>query len=261
MFQITPVVRNLLIINVVLLIFDSLFGDKISDMFALYYIGSDNFAPFQFITYMFFHSGIYHLFGNMLALFIFGPWLERTWGAQRFFIFYMITGVGAGLLYGIVQTIEIQVLISDINAYRLSPGPDAFTGFLRDYYPDGLFDFRDLIDAYAENPGSLIYADQTKEIVNQYLNAVKNSPMVGASGAVFGILLGFGMLFPNTQLFLLFPPIPIKAKYLVTFYGLYEIYALFNNAPDDNVAHLAHIGGMIFAYFLIRKWRSSGNYF
>jgi membrane associated rhomboid family serine protease len=85
--------------------------------------------------------------------------------------------------------------------------------------------------------------------------------MVGASGAVFGILLGFGMLFPNTEIFLLFPPIPIKAKYLVTFYGLYEIYALFQNSPNDNVAHLAHVGGMIFAFFLIQKWKGSSTNF
>ena len=85
--------------------------------------------------------------------------------------------------------------------------------------------------------------------------------MVGASGAIFAILLGFGMLFPNTQIFLLFPPIPIKAKYLVTFYGLYEVYALFQNAPGDTVAHLAHLGGMLFAFFFIRKWKNSGNYF
>jgi membrane associated rhomboid family serine protease len=261
MFQLTTVARNLLIANVVLLILDSLLGGVLSKWFALYYVGSENFAPYQFITYMFFHGGLGHLFGNMLALFFFGPWLERTWGPQRFFIFYMATGIGAGLLYGLVQTIEMQMLLSDISAYSANPNPDLFAAFIHDkagYLYSDLYDF---INAYAENPNDLAYIDQSKSYLQQLYNRISNVPMVGASGAVFGILLGFGMLFPNTQIFLLFPPIPIKAKYLVTFYGLYEAYALFQNAPGDNVAHLAHLGGMLFAYFFIRKWRNSGNNF
>ncbi len=261
MFQLTPVARNLLIANVVLLILDSILNGVLSDWFALYYIGSELFAPYQFITYMFFHGGIGHLFGNMLALFFFGPWLERTWGAQRFFIFYMITGIGAGMLYGAVQTIEMQLLLSDINAYKAAPDPDLFASLINDHAPYAYSDLYNFINSFAENPESSSYIERSKEYTDQIFNRFANIPMVGASGAVFGILLGFGMLFPNTQIFLLFPPIPIKAKYLVTFYGLYEVYAMFQNAPGDNVAHLAHIGGMIFAFIMIRKWRNSGNYF
>lgn len=261
MFQLTPVARNLLIVNIVLLIIDSLFRDQLSQWFALYYVGSDHFAPYQFITYMFFHGGLGHLFGNMLALFFFGPWLERTWGPQRFFIFYMATGIGAGLLYGLVQTVEMQMLMADINAYKSNPGPDLFAAFIHDHAGYLYGDLYDFINTYAENPENSYYADQSKNYLDQLYNRFSNIPMVGASGAVFGILLGFGMLFPNTQIFLLFPPIPIKAKYLVGFYGLYEVYALFQNAPGDNVAHLAHVGGMLFAYFFIRKWKNSGNYF
>ncbi len=261
MFQLTPVARNLLIANVVILFLDYILNGVLSKWFALYYVGSENFAPYQFITYMFLHGGISHLFGNMLALFFFGPWLERTWGPQRFFIFYMVCGVGAGLLYGIVQTVELQMLLADINAYKVSPDPDLFAAFINEHAPYIYSDLYNFINGFAESPESTSYIEQSKSYLDQIYRGQANIPMVGASGAIFAILLGFGMLFPNTQIFLLFPPIPIKAKYLVTFYGLYEVYALFQNAPGDNVAHLAHLGGMLFAFFFIRKWRNSGNYF
>ncbi|MEQ8359965.1 MAG: rhomboid family intramembrane serine protease [Cytophagales bacterium] len=261
MFQLTPVARNLLIANVAILFLDYILNGVLSNWFALYYVGSDNFAPYQFITYMFFHGGIGHLFGNMLALFFFGPWLERTWGPQRFFIFYMVCGVGAGLLYGIVQTFEMQMLLADINAYKAAADPDLFAAFINEHAPYIYSDLYNFINGFAENPESSSYIEQSKSYLDQIYNRQANIPMVGASGAIFAILLGFGMLFPNTQIFLLFPPIPIKAKYLVTFYGLYEVYALFQNSPTDNVAHLAHIGGMLFAFFFIRKWKNSGNYF
>lgn len=261
MFQLTPVARNLLIANVLILFLDWILNGALSNWMALYYVGSDHFAPYQFITYMFFHGGIGHLFGNMLALFFFGPWLERTWGSQRFFIFYMVTGVGAGLLYGIVQTIEMQMLLADISAYKIAPDPDLFAAFINQHAPYAYSDLYSFINRFAENPESAGLIEQSKSFLDQLYMRQANIPMVGASGAVFGILLGFGMLFPNTQIFLLFPPIPIKAKYLVTFYGLYEVYALFQNSPGDNVAHLAHIGGMLFAFFFIRKWKNSGNHF
>jgi membrane associated rhomboid family serine protease len=261
MFQLTPVARNLLIANIALLILDYVLKGTLSEWFALYYVGSDNFAPYQFITYMFFHGGFGHLFGNMLALFFFGPWLERSWGSQRFFIFYMVTGIGAGLLYGIVQTVEMQMLLSDINAYKAAPDPDYFAALVNEHIPMLYNDLYGFINSYADNPESSSYIQQSKEYADQIFNRFANIPMVGASGAIFGILLGFGMLFPNTEIFLLFPPIPIKAKYLVAFYGIYEVYALFQNAPGDNVAHLAHVGGMLFAFFFIRKWRNTGNYF
>lgn len=258
MFRLTPVVKNLLIINILLLFLDGYFLQGfLSNRLALYYVFSDFFQPYQFITYMFLHGGFGHLFGNMIALFFFGPWLERTWGSKRFLIFYMVCGVGAGLLFSSVQFIEMQLLDSSINAYMASPGPDAFAAFINDnfqyYYPE----FSNFIRLYSEAPENADLIQKSKDYLQQIYASQSNIPMVGASGAIFGILLGFGMLFPNAEIFLLFPPIPIKAKYLVTFYGLYEIYALFQQAPGDNVAHLAHIGGMIFAFFMIRGWRNS----
>jgi membrane associated rhomboid family serine protease len=105
------------------------------------------------------------------------------------------------------------------------------------------------------------YQQQAIEIVKDIFSSITNVPMVGASGAVFGILMAFGMLFPNTQLFLLFPPIPIKAKYLVLFYGLYELYSEFSRTSGDNVAHLAHLGGMLIAYILLKIWQKDNGRF
>ena len=117
----------------------------------------------------------------------------------------------------------------------------------------------DLVDDYYENPS---YESQTVGAVRQIYNIfITRGTMIGASGAVFGILFAFAYLFPNTELFLLFPPIPIKAKYLVFFYGMYELYAEFNRTAGDNVAHLAHLSGMLIAFIMLRMWRNSTNKF
>jgi membrane associated rhomboid family serine protease len=115
-----------------------------------------------------------------------------------------------------------------------------------------------LIERYAENPDNPQYREESKEVVRMIYTRIANIPMVGASGAVFGILMAFGLLFPNTVLMLLFPPIPIKAKYFVLLYGMYELYATIINSAGDNVAHYAHLGGMLIAFVLVRNWRKKG---
>ena len=131
--RITPVVKNLLIVNIALLIIPSLLGFNESEFFGLRYIFSEEFQPFQFITYMFFHSNFGHLLSNMFALFIFGPMLERFWGAQKFFLFYMVTGVGAGLLFGVVDFFEMQQLEAAAQAYIANPGYEAFNTFINQH--------------------------------------------------------------------------------------------------------------------------------
>jgi rhomboid family protein len=262
MSRLTPVVKNLLIINIMVLALDSLVTNGfLSQQFSLYYVGSEFFQPYQFITYMFLHGGIGHLFGNMLALFFFGPWLEQTWGPKRFFIFYMVTGIGAGLLFGGVQFIEMQMMVGDLNSYLANPDPNLFAAFIAEYAPYFFGQINHFIDLYAAQPENSDLIQKSGSYLQQIVDRSANIPMLGASGAVFGILLAFGMLFPNAEIFLLFPPIPIKAKYLVAFYGLYEIYALIQQSPGDNVAHLAHVGGMIFAYFFVKGWKRSGSPF
>lgn len=244
-------VRNLLIINVVVFILqDRVFS---TGQFALYHFGSDFFHPVQLFTHMFMHGGWGHLFSNMFSLFIFGPLLERFWGPQRFLAFYLITGLGASLLYSGVRAYEFNQLEQEAVQYIENPSPVAFSNFMDEHVQPGFR--RDLAIAYKNNETDPQYIEATKKVIKEVYNALLNVPLVGASGAVFGILMAFGMLFPNLELMLLFLPVPIKAKYFVLLYGAYELYSGFNRMPGDNVAHFAHLGGMLFAYILIKIWQ------
>lgn len=259
--RLTPVVKNLLLINIALLLIPSFMNLELAKYFGLRYIFAESFQPFQFITYMFLHAGFGHLLGNMFALFIFGPMLERYWGAKKFFIFYMVTGVGAGILYGVVNFIEMQQLESAAEQYIENPNYEGFVSFVQENANYAYRQWYDFIDAYGENPSKQEYIDGSIQRVKEVVRFQGNVPLIGASGAVFGILFAFGFLFPNTELFLLFPPIPIKAKYLVTFYGLYELYAGIQNVPGDNVAHYAHLGGMLIAFILLKIWQKDNTRF
>lgn len=259
--RLTPVVKYLLLINVALLLITSMLNLKLSSVVGLHYIFAENFKPFQFITYMFFHGDFGHLLGNMFALFIFGPMLERFWGAKRFFIFYMVTGVGAGVLYGMVSFVEMHQLESAAQEYIENPNYEAFNAFVRDNAKYAYREWYDFIDSFGENPNDQTYVNESINKVRLVVRSEANIPMIGASGAIFGILFAFGFLFPNTELFLLFPPIPIKAKYLVTFYGLYELYAVIQRTPGDNVAHWAHLGGMLIAFILLKIWQDNRRTF
>jgi len=172
----------------------------------------------------------------MFAVWMFGRVLEQVWGPKRFLIYYMITGIGAGIIQLIVAYIRL-ISVRDLLS------PEEFDYIVNNGYEilQNRQNFTDPIAAQA--------------------NILINIGTVGASGAVFGILLAFGMLFPNTELMLLFPPIPIKAKWFVIFYGIFELYAGFANNPNDNVAHFAHLGGMLFGFILIKYWNADRNKF
>lgn len=244
-------VRNLLIINVVAFIASgALFSVQ---QFSLHDPRSQYFEPYQFLTHMFLHGGWGHLFSNMLSLFFFGPMLEHYWGSKRFLTFYLITGFGASLLYTGVRFYEISQMQDAVAAYMANPDPIDFKSILDKFGPGSGQVTEYLVD-FNRNPENPTMIAQTKSIAQQLYEQMLNSPMLGASGAVFGILMAFGMLFPNTELFLLFFPFPIKAKYFVLMYGAYELYTGFNRVPGDNVAHFAHLGGMLFAYILLKYW-------
>ena len=207
--SISPVVKNIIIINIVLLlatfIFRNTFGIDLYRYLSLFYIESPLFRPHQIITHMFMHGGFGHLFFNMFALFMFGRVLENIWGGKRFLVYYFVTGIGAAAIHTLVNYLHLQ------------SSPEIAYDLMR-------------------------------------------TPTVGASGAVFGILLAFGMIFPNTELFLMFIPVPIKAKYVVIGYGLLELY-LGVTQPGSNIAHFAHLGGMLFGYILIKYWNKTTNTF
>lgn len=263
MMRLTPMVKNILIINVGIFLIQSIFSLPLSQIGGLRVLFADTFAPYQFVTYMWIHGGFGHILGNMFAVFIFGPLLEQVWGPKRFLTFYLICGIGAGVLYGVVDYIEKKDLKNDAEAYMSDPNPDDFHIFILDHKSPryNLPRLAEFSDEYYENADNPAYIQQTQDIVEDIYKTITNVPMVGASGAVFGILMAFGMLFPNTQLFLLFPPIPIKAKYLVLFYGLYELYAEFSRMPGDNIAHLAHLGGMLIAFILLKVWQQNSRRF
>ena len=224
------VIKNLLIING-LLFFATIslenYGINLTQIFGLHQLQSSNFMPHQLITHFFMHGNFSHLFFNMFALWMFGKTLEKIWGAKRFLIYYLITAIGAAILHLIVSQYQILYLSNNI--------PE-----ILDLAKQGLY-----------NVGN---SDSLR------LTQLVNTPTVGASGAVFGILLAFGMLFPNTLLYIYFA-LPIKAKYFVILYRILELYLGLSNNPADNVAHFAHLGGMIFGFFLIKYWQKNRNTF
>ncbi|MEP5611700.1 MAG: rhomboid family intramembrane serine protease [Cyclobacteriaceae bacterium] len=262
--RLTPVAKNILIINVAIFMISSFLKLPLSEFFGLRVVFSSEFAPYQFLTYMWLHGGFGHILGNMIAVLVFAPMLESVWGSKRFMTFYLICGVGAGVLYGTADFFEKLPLKQDAEAYLDNPTPEAFERFIiqhkNPYF--NLNGLGELSDAYYENENNLGVISQTKRVVEEtYEIFVTRGNMIGASGAVFGILFAFAFLFPNTELFLLFPPLPIKAKYLVFFYAMYEIYSEFNRTAGDNVAHLAHIGGMVIAFLLLKYWKNDTKKF
>lgn len=197
------VTLNLLIINGIMWMAQNILpriGLDITNLLGMHYVGAPNFGIWQLVTYMFLHAnGFGHIFSNMFALFMFGPVLERIWGQRRFLIFYIVCGVGAGLVQQVVWGISTP---------------------------------SEVLMAY----GDMLLT-------------------IGASGAIFGILLAFGMIFPNTPLFLLFVPIPIKAKYFVIFYGIFELISGVTSLGGSNIAHFAHLGGMLFGFLMIKYFQ------
>ncbi|NJN27241.1 MAG: rhomboid family intramembrane serine protease [Cyclobacteriaceae bacterium] len=262
--RITPVVKYLLIINVGLYFLGSFLRIDLNAFLSLRNLHSEYFMPFQFISYMFLHANTMHLISNMFGLFIFGPLLEQFWGPKRFLIFYMVTGIGAGVLYSGINYYETMRFEQAVEAYVQDPSPAEFKYILDKKANIDVSRHPDLnskILDYAENPDSRDYIQWSINQLKSVSQLLSNSQMVGASGAIFGILLAFGMLFPNTVLMLLFPPIPIKAKYFVAIYGLFELFSGIHRASGDNVAHFAHLSGMLVAFILLKIWQKDKRRF
>jgi membrane associated rhomboid family serine protease len=237
LLNITPVVKNIIMINILMFLAYyagmKVFDINLNEILGIYFPKSDNFKPVQILTHMFMHANFMHIFFNMYALFIFGQVLENVWGPKRLLVYYLVCGLGAAFVHESVIAFEYHKLASALSPEQL-----------RTVLTEGT-----------------AYFNQGKGFTNitmQNLEILLNIPTIGASGAVFGILLAFGVLFPNTQLMLLFPPIPIKAKYFVLIYGIIEL-SLAIGQPGSQIAHAAHLGGMLFGYLLIRYWRKTTN--
>lgn len=257
------VVKNLIIINVLFMIATWVMqsmGVDLVEMFGMHNPASDKFRLHQVFTYMFMHGGLTHIFFNMFALYMFGRVLESVWGPKRFLIYYVVTGLGALALHVFVNFIELNAIQNTIEAFQNTPSPDILDQFVNNNLPNSSSQVRDFINAWYEEPDSAAYASEALNLMQRIYEMKLDVPTVGASGAVFGVLLAFGMLFPNTKLMLLFPPIPIKAKYFVIGYGVIELYLGFSQS-GGNVAHFAHLGGMLFGYIMIKYWNKNSTKF
>jgi len=263
-----PVVKNLLIINglfylATMALRSSIHFDLIN-LLGLHYIGAPDFRPYQYITYMFMHSAtnFSHILFNMFALWMFGNTLENVWGGKKFLIYYLLTGIGAAVVYTFWISIEVAPVVQAVNHYLEQPSLESFAIFRNsEYFHVANYDIQNSFNAFVGSYNRLILTDkaaalqETITFMGQYKDAYLNAhTVIGASGAVYGILLAFGMMFPNQIIYLYFA-IPIKAKWFVLIFGLLELYSGISNKPGDNVAHFAHIGGMLIGLLIILYWK------
>ena len=236
--RIPPVTLNLLGLNLLVYILMSIIPAmdiSLTRHLALYYPTAPNFGVYQLITYQFLHAGFGHLFFNMFALLMFGGIIERTMGSARFLFYYLSCGIFAGL----VQMGVFALIINHLGDFMTA---EQYHYALYDMYRDAM------TSGYASMP-------VTPEMYSVFQYVA--TPMVGASGAIYGVLLAFGMLFPNQPIYMMFIPIPIKAKWLIVGYFILElIYGVTGSA--QGVAHFAHLGGMIFGFFMILYWKRRG---
>lgn len=224
--NIPPVVKNLLIINILFFVAASFLPNlNLDNLLSVYYFDSPNFRFWQPVTYMFMHGGIAHIFFNMFALYTFGSLLETRWGAKKFLIFYFITGLGALALQMAIQAFEVHSVIGHVTL---------FEGWEK----------------------QITSAESFSK-----LKAVYSSQMVGASGAIFGLLVAFGMLYPNAELYIMFIPVPVKAKYIIPVYILVELSLGIAQIQGDSIAHYAHLGGALIGFILVKIWKDKQKTF
>jgi len=234
--RVTDVVKNLLIINVILYFGVFVLPPEIQQWFRLYPPMSDQFKPVQLITHMFMHGSPMHLFFNMFGLFLFGPPLEALWGPKRFLFFYLVAGFGAAAVHLGVNYFEYLNLMGSMN-------PDEIALVLQ------------------EGGDVMLSGKQYTDSMLAKLNSAINTPVVGASGALYGVLVGYGMNFPNAKLALIFFPVPVKAMYFIPGLIALDLIGGFTGFSifGQNIAHFAHVGGALFGLLLILYWRKYGS--
>jgi membrane associated rhomboid family serine protease len=241
-----PVIKNLVIINLLCwlasMTLPRAFGFDVVENFGLHYWGSEAFKPYQLVTYMFLHdtSSFSHLLFNMFGLWMFGKDIELFWGRNKFLIFYFVTGIGAGIVQELVWHIDLSKAAEAFNMYASTKDINLLRPYLTNltehtYIPIG----------------------RLMELKEQILSSAVT---VGASGALFGILLAFAMIFPQARMMLLFIPYPIRAPYFVAIYAVIELFCGVAQTADG-VAHFAHLGGMLFGLILILIWKRNGKFY
>ncbi len=235
--NIPPVVKNLLIINGIFFLAKMLLGNQIDldTLLGAHYFDSPKFRIWQPITYMFMHGSFMHILFNMFGLFMFGGILEQRWGAKRFINFYLITGLGALALQWVVQGIELHQITGSFMSNGQLP---------LELLAEGKFN----PEQYTESNASTLFS-------------IYFGTMVGASGAVFGIMTAFAMLYPNVELMLMFIPFPVKAKYFIPIYIVIELFLGLARIQGDSIAHFAHLGGALIGFIIVKLWNKKDRFY
>ncbi|MEL7118859.1 MAG: rhomboid family intramembrane serine protease [Bacteroidota bacterium] len=257
----TEVVKHLLFINIIVFIADQIFG---ANILALYYPQSERFLPLQLVTHFFMHANFMHIFFNMFALVMFGSALETLWGPKKFLFYYFVCAFGAAIIHMGYTYYEINGLQTAIEVFKQNPSYDTYWSFFKQVPLNSLNpEYQSVVEEFANlsaEPTQIVVRDAVS-LMDQYVDFKMDIPIVGASGAIFGLLLAFGWYFPNVELMLIFLPIPIKAKYFIPLLMLGELYFGVNNFSWDNIAHFAHLGGALTGILLILYWRKFGSRF
>ncbi|MBP5664122.1 MAG: rhomboid family intramembrane serine protease [Bacteroidales bacterium] len=253
-FSILPtVVKNLLIINCLFFLAKIVLAGRVDldALFGLHFYAASDFHVWQIITYMFMHGDFGHLFFNMFALWMFGAAVENAWGEQRFLCYYLATGIGAGLVHYLIIYFQLHPSLVLIDAFLASPSVDTFSQLTNVARINQEAIAQNLLYLQAHPSAVTEFVPQIEAFRDTLLNSYN---IIGASGAVFGLLLAFGMMFPDAEIYVYFL-LPIKAKWFVVIYGAIElIYGVLGT--NDGVAHFAHLGGMLVGFLLIMTWRN-----
>ena len=270
MMRITETVKHLIIINIIFFA-GSYLAPVAVDYLTLHSVQSDKFKVWQLITHMFMHGGVAHIAFNMFALYSFGGLLEQIWGAKKFIFFYISCGLGSAALHLGVTYFEIQHILDGAAALNLDKG--TIHEILNLNFRDGQFLngnlFRSQIEPILARAGKIDLVNQNPESLQSLFDAaaLNQTPMLGASGAIYGLLIAFAFMFPEIPLMLMFIPVPIKAKYFVPGLLAIDLFLGFRGQSifgfgDDGVAHFAHIGGAIIGFIMMWYWKKnehSGN--
>jgi membrane associated rhomboid family serine protease len=258
--SIPPVIKNIILINVVFFV-AALQPLGLSDFmfrhFGLFSVKSPLFEPHQVVTHMFMHANLAHIFFNMFGVYMFGRILEQLWGSKKMLIFYTVTGLGAAFIHLTVNYFQMSHMMGLVNQFSSDPGYTTFNQLVTRYGSrSGNYNqIMNFMQQWFYTPDDLSFIETGKAYVNDIIYSNLNVPTVGASGAVFGLLIAFAMMFPNVELMLMFLPIPIKAKYFVPIYAFLELFFGVAGFRWDNVAHFAHLGGALFGFILVRYWK------
>lgn len=239
MAKLTDAIKHLLIINILFFVATELYGDQMYQWFSLWFPKNDNFQLWQLISHMFMHGGLMHVGFNMYALWAFGTPLEKMWGRNKFIFFYFSAGLGAALIH------------TGVNYFYFTQGMDALVN-------SGLLE-ADILKVVANGQYNTDwYNIASKSTIDNFLGAY-HTPAVGASGAIYGVLVAFGMSYPNSELFLMFVPVPVKAKYFIPVLIGLDLFSGVTGFSllGGGIAHFAHVGGALFGFIMMWYWKKN----